>query len=71
MNGGVGALIDWPDGDGHEVRDPAGGICSTYRAEMLALYSALSGLLENLAHINDPIFVCTESQSVRHGLAIK
>ena len=67
-NGGAGALIEWPDGDEREVRAPAGSICSIYRVEMLALHSALSRLLENPAHIEDPIVVYNDSQSAMASL---
>ena len=67
-NGGTGALIEWPDGGELEVRTPAGSICSSFRAEMLALHSALSHLRENPAHTEDPIVVCTDSQSALASL---
>ena len=67
-DGGAGALIEWPDGGELEVRIPGGSICSSFRAEMLALHSALSHLQENPAHVEDPIVVCTDSQSALASL---
>ena len=67
-NGGADALIEWPDGGELEVRTPAGSICSSFRAEMLALLSALSHLRENPAHVEDPIVVCTDSHSALASL---
>jgi len=62
-NGGAGALIEWPDGEHHELRAPAGKLCSSYRAELVALRTALTYLREHPAHTEDPIVVCTDSQS--------
>ena len=47
LDGGAGALIEWPDGEVHELRTPAGHLCSSYRAEMVALQPALTYLLEH------------------------
>ncbi|KAF0307979.1 putative RNA-directed DNA polymerase from transposon BS [Amphibalanus amphitrite] len=55
-NGGAGALIVWPDDETAEIRTPAGRICSSYRAEMVALRAALNHLLEHPAHTEDPLF---------------
>ncbi|KAF0297635.1 hypothetical protein FJT64_004847 [Amphibalanus amphitrite] len=61
-NGGAGALIVWPDDETAEIRTPAGRICSSYRAEMIALRAALNHLLEHPAHTEDPVVICTDSQ---------
>ena len=61
-DGGAGAFIERPDGAEHEVRTPAGRLCSSYRAEMVALQSALAYMMDNPAHDEYPIVVCTDSQ---------
>ena len=63
LDGGAGAFIEWPDGEQHELREPAGRLCSSYRAEMVALHTAVNFLLEHPAHDDDPIIICTDSQS--------
>ena len=63
LNGGTGVLIERPDGEIDEIRTPAGHLCSSFRAEMTALQAALRYLLENPAHEEDPVVVCTDSQS--------
>ena len=60
-DGGAGVLIERPDGAEHEIRTPAGRLCSSFRAEMVALQAALSYLRDNPAHEDDPIVVCTDS----------
>ncbi|KAF0302217.1 putative RNA-directed DNA polymerase from transposon BS [Amphibalanus amphitrite] len=67
-NGGAGALIVWPDDETAEIRTPAGRICSSYRAEMVALRAALNHLLEHPAHTEDPVVICTDSQSALAAL---
>ena len=67
-NGGAGALIVRPDGETHELRRPAGRICSSFRAEMIALQAALRFLIENPAHTEDPVVCCTDSQSALAAL---
>ncbi|XP_043199156.1 uncharacterized protein LOC122368902 [Amphibalanus amphitrite] len=68
LNGGAGALIVWPDGEERSVRAPAGRLCSSFRAEMVALQTALSFLLENPLHADDPVVICTDSQSALAAL---
>ena len=72
-DGGAGALIIWPNGEEDEIRTPAGRLSSSYRAEMVVLQSALAQLLESTSLDDDPIVVCTDSQSalasLRDGLA--
>ena len=68
LNGGAGALIEWPDGVEREVRAPAGGLCSSFRAEMVALRSALESLLESPRTTEEPLIICTDSQSALASL---
>ena len=67
-NGGSGALIEWPDGTSAEVRAPAGSVCSSYRAELIALRAAIDHLLKNPAHEQDPVIFCTDSQAALASL---
>ncbi|KAF0302376.1 Intracisternal A-particle Pol-related polyprotein [Amphibalanus amphitrite] len=46
-NGGAGALVVRPGGEEQELRAPAGRLCSSYRAEMVALATALSWLMDH------------------------
>ena len=62
-DGGAGVFIERPDGAEHEIRTPAGRLCSSFRAETVALQAALSHLRDNPEHEDDPIVVCTDSQS--------
>ena len=63
LNGGAGVLIEWPDDTSQELRAPAGGLCSSYRAELMALRAALQHLLQHPAHEEDPVIFCTDSQA--------
>ena len=65
-DGGAGVFIERPDGAEQEIRTPAGRLCSSFRAEMVALQAALSYLQDNPAHEDDPIVVCINSQSALH-----
>ena len=67
-SGGAGALIVWPDDEREEVRAPAGRLCSSFRAEMVALHAALTYIQEHPAHESDPIVICTDSQSALAAL---
>ena len=67
-NGGAGALVVWPDGAEDEIRIPAGRLCSSYHAEMVALQAALTHLLESPTLDDDPVVVCTDSQSALASL---
>ena len=62
-NGGAGALIEFPDGETAELREAAGRLCSSYRAEMVALRAALTHLRDHPAHDEDPVVLCTDSQA--------
>ena len=42
VDGGAGALIVWPNVEENMIRTPAGRLSSSYRAEMVALQSALT-----------------------------
>ena len=63
LNGGAGAFIEEPGVESHEIRVPAGKLCSSFRVEMFALQVALSFHLEHPAHLDEPIVICTDSQS--------
>ena len=67
-NGGAGALIEMPDGETCELRVAAGHICSSYRAELVALNTALVRLAEQPTHIEDPVVLCTDSQAALRRL---
>lgn len=62
-DGGAGVLVKYPDGGHQEIREAAGKICSSYRAEMVALNAATEYLIEHLAHTEDPIVLCSDSQA--------
>ena len=64
-NGGAGAF-ERPDGEVQKLRTLAGRLCWSYRAEMVALLSALNHLLQHPAHEEDPVVICTDNQA---GLA--
>ena len=68
LDGGAGVFIEWPDGETKELRAPAGRLCSSYRAELVALREALNYLLDHPAHTEDPLVVCTDSQSALAAL---
>ena len=68
QNGGAGVFIDFPDGEHQELRQPAGALCSSYRAELVALRSACQYLLEHPTHLEDPVIFCTDSQSALAAL---
>ena len=48
QDGGAGALVIYPDGTSRELREAAGRMCSSYRAEMVALRAATQYLLAGL-----------------------
>ncbi|KAF0299698.1 Exportin-4 [Amphibalanus amphitrite] len=62
-SGGAGALIVYPDDETVELRKAAGSLCSSFRAELVALREALRHLHEHPAHTGDPIVLCTDSQA--------
>ena len=41
INGGAGGIIRWPDGSEKQFKSPAGTLCTSYRAELVALREAL------------------------------
>ena len=67
-NGGAGALLVSPDGEAQELRAAAGKLCSSYRAELTALSLALSYLQEHPDNPDDPVVICTDSQSALRRL---
>ena len=71
QDGGAGALIKWPDGGSQEITVPAGALCSSYRAEMVALREALGYLRDHPAHTDtdtETLIVCTDSQAALSAL---
>ncbi|KAF0314443.1 hypothetical protein FJT64_015098 [Amphibalanus amphitrite] len=63
LDGGAGGYIEWPDGESHELRAPAGKLCSSYRAEMVALRETLNYIGNHTDHEEDPIILgCSESK---------
>ena len=66
-NGGVGIFIEDPDGQEHLLMVPAGGTCSSYRAELVALREAFRFLLELQAPPHaKPVVICATTDSSRH-----
>ncbi|KAF0290474.1 hypothetical protein FJT64_001225 [Amphibalanus amphitrite] len=61
--GGAGAVLVWPDEEAEELRAPAGQLCSSYRAEMVALVTGLETLTQKDRDQDLPIVVCTDSLS--------
>ncbi|KAF0296481.1 Retrovirus-related Pol polyprotein from type-1 retrotransposable element R1 4 [Amphibalanus amphitrite] len=62
-SGGAGAFVEWPDGATDELRVPAGQLCSSFRAEMVALRAALTHLRDHPHQPSAPITICSDSQS--------
>ena len=61
---GGGAMITFPSGDTREVRMAAGFLCSSSRAELLALRAALEELSSGEDYAaSHPIVVCTDSSA--------
>ncbi|KAF0307222.1 Retrovirus-related Pol polyprotein from type-1 retrotransposable element R1 4 [Amphibalanus amphitrite] len=68
--GGSGALIILPSGEEHELRAPAGKICSSTRAELVAIRGALEMLLQLEGGLAEsPVIVCADSQAALATLA--
>ena len=65
---GAGAFIEWPDGATHELRSPGGRLCSSFRAELVAVLSALQHLLDHPLHTQLRVIVCTDSQAALAAL---
>ena len=61
--GGSGAVIVWPNDETEELRAPAGQLCSSFRAEMLALVTGLEALTERDVEGDLPIIICSDSMS--------
>ena len=59
--GGVGALILLPGGEKRELRVPAGRLCSSTHAELIALRAAVRGLHGPLAAL--PVVACLDSRA--------
>ena len=68
--GGSGALIVLPSGEEQELRAPAGRVCSSTRAELVALRVALDEVQRIEADpAGRPIVACTDSQAALATLA--
>ena len=63
-------VSEWSDGSTHEISAPAGALCSSYRAEMVALRETLGYLRDHPAHSDTEslIVVCTDSQAALSAL---
>ncbi|KAF0298220.1 RNA-directed DNA polymerase from mobile element jockey [Amphibalanus amphitrite] len=69
-SGGSGALITLPSGEERTTRTPAGAVCSSTRAELVAMRAAL----EEVQQLEDatsatPLVLCTDSQAALATLA--
>ena len=66
-NGGAGVFIEAPDNTTTSLMAPAGAMCSSYRAELTALETALEYLAENLPASTEgqrsTVRICTDSKS--------
>ena len=69
-SGGGGALITLPSGEESTVRTPAGAVCSSTRAELVAIRAALEEMqrLDSTPNAT-PLVVCTDSQAALATLA--
>ena len=75
-NGGSGALIMLAESAGapvvvrHQMSKPAGKYCSTFNAEMVAIYAAIDWVQDNDATLSPgaEIRICTDSQSAVRAL---
>ena len=67
-DGGAGVLIVDVDGEEHCLKEPAGRLCSSFRAEMVALKTALLHLVTHPSDPDVPIVICTDSQSALAAL---
>ena len=65
--GGSGALIDPPSGDSVELRAAAGKVCSSTRAELVAMRMALEAVRRREDDL--PLVVCSDSQAALATLA--
>ena len=66
--GGSGALIILPSGEEHQLRTPAGKICSSTR--LVAMRGALEMLLQlEGGPADSPVIVCADSQAALATLA--
>ncbi|KAF0288070.1 putative RNA-directed DNA polymerase from transposon BS [Amphibalanus amphitrite] len=63
LRGGAGALIVGADDSRTELRVPAGTLCSSFRAEMVALQVTLDHILEHQRDAPEPVIICTDSLS--------
>ncbi|KAF0312570.1 putative RNA-directed DNA polymerase from transposon BS [Amphibalanus amphitrite] len=68
LSGGAGALVVHADDDRTELKRPAGALCSSFRAEMLAIAMTLEHLATHPRDGTLPIIICTDSQSALAAL---
>lgn len=61
-NGGGGALILTTDVEEWELRVPAGQLCSSTRAELVALLAALDAVTEMPRRSDWPVIACAWTQ---------
>ena len=62
-NGGGGALLCAPAGENWEIRVPAGRLCSSTRAELIALLAALEAAAELPGCEGLPVVACLDSKA--------
>ena len=68
LNGGAGSLIVWPDGEELPIRTPAGRLCSSFRAEMIAPPPSCALLpAREPPYAEDPV-ICNHRQSALAAL---
>ena len=63
LRGGAGALVLGVDDNRTELRRPAGTLCSSFRAEMVALQMTLDHILDQHRDTAEPVIICTDSMS--------
>ena len=62
-SGGGGALVTTPDGEERQIRVPAGQLCSSTRAELVALLAAVEAVLELPQRGGLPEVACLDSRA--------
>ena len=68
--GGGGALITLPSGEERRIRTPAGAVCSSTRAELVAMRAALAEVQQLGDDLDEtPLILCTDSQAALATLA--
>ena len=68
--GGGGALITLPSGEEKKIRTPAGSVCSSTRAELVAMRATLEEVQQLGDDLDEtPLILCTDSQAALATLA--